>query len=179
MTIVPPVANAVKNLNRTNNQKLVANDAETPLTSWIITAHTNGSLRPYLSASVPKTMFPVNIPNMNKSCEIFASWCLEQTKSHSVMIVSLKILLSNSCSSQPGSHFSRVSFLHVNSIGGAKKMIAIWCQATGNLSRKTTLQTRMCHFPSPPIACSIGSSDTCCSFVGAFLGDVDETTENE
>jgi hypothetical protein len=48
VTMVPPVATAVKNRNITKSQKFEQNAAATPQINWIITAHTIGSLRPNL-----------------------------------------------------------------------------------------------------------------------------------
>lgn len=37
------------------------------------------------------------------------------------------------------------------------KMTLIWCHATGNFNKNTNPHTMMCHRPSEPIACWIGS----------------------
>lgn len=111
----------------------------------------------YLSASAPNKIFPTKMPNIKIVCDAFAKWARSQTKSHVVWIVSVKILLSNICDGQSAEHLSVTLSEQRNSIFGPKKMMLIWCQATGNLSRKINPKMIICHFPHWPIAFWIGS----------------------
>lgn len=110
-------------------------------------------------------MFPTRMPSMKIVCVRFFSHCLSHTKSHCDMIVSLKILRSYSKSVQLAwqtlSNLSSICVsAHVKFMGGARNMMLIWCQATGNLTRNTTKQIHICHFPRAPMAFVRGSSST-------------------
>lgn len=106
----------------------------------------------YLSAKDPNRIFPTKMPNMNVVCAQSANCPRAHTKSHSDLIVWVKIDWLNLWLGHVVPHFSIVLLLHSNSTFGAMKMMLIWCQATGNFNRKTTAQTRKCHLPKAPMA---------------------------
>lgn len=150
VTIVPPVATAVINRKTQKIQKLFAKLEATPKTSWKMTAITSEILRPKLSDKAPKNMLPTRIPAMKVVCDKLASFEFSQTKSHSLWIVLVNTLELNTCDGHVLSHLSRVWFEQENSGLGPRKIIAIWCHATGNFSRKTIVQTNICHRPRSP-----------------------------
>lgn len=96
---------------------------------------------------------------MNVVCAQSASIARSHTKSHSVLIVWVKIVLLKLWLGHVDAHFAIVVLLHSNSTFGAMKMMLIWCHATGNFNRNTTAQTRKCHLPKAPMAfCSTSST---------------------
>lgn len=112
----------------------------------------------HLSANVPKTIFPTKMPNMKIVCDVFARYFLLHTKSHVIWIVSVKISRLNVCALQSAEHLSVIfGSAHVKLTFGAVKMILIWCHATGNFNKNINAHTMICHRPSDPIACWIGS----------------------
>lgn len=182
---MPPVASAVRNRSTQKSQNHGANAVATPVISWMNTAITKGTRRPYLinewkqlnrnseligckwwsdthlSANVPNRILPTKIPNIKIVCDRFGNCACWHTKFHVIWIVSSKMSLLNSYSVQFAEHLSvDTGFLHLNSTFGAMKIMLIWCQATGNFSRNITPHTNKCHLPKCPIAFWIGS-DAC------------------
>lgn len=86
----------------------------------------------YLSDKNPNITLPSRIPNINVNCVTLDNSFLSHTRSHSVIIVSSKILLSNTCDGQSGEHLSKVSSEQLNSAGGARMTMPSWCQAMEN-----------------------------------------------
>jgi len=68
-------------------------------------------------------MLPTKIPSMKIVCDKFDKYSLLHTKSHCFWIVLVKISVLNTCCGQFGSHLLIVSFEHVKSGFGAKKII--------------------------------------------------------
>lgn len=188
VTIVPPVATANKKRNVQNSQKYGTNAVAMPHNNWAITAKTNGPRRPYLcgskieicksiyrinlfvyirmlhcytylSANLPKIIFPTKMPNIKIVCDAFANCSRVHTKFHVIWMVSVNSVRLKSYLTHSAEHLS-VIFLssHVNSTFGAIKMMLIWCQATGNFSKNMAKHTIKCQRPNSPIALWIGSS---------------------
>lgn len=112
----------------------------------------------YLSASVPKTIFPTKMPNIKIVCDVCARNCRSHTKFHVIWMVSVKILWSNSYDVHWAEHGSVIfGSAHEYLMFGAANIMLIWCHATGNFNKKINAQMIACHRPNEPMACWIGS----------------------
>lgn len=74
----------------------------------------------------------------------FGRTSIKTNNSQLTLYISIELFVKTNLSSVPS--------VQLNSrIGGAKKTILNWCQATGNLTQKIARQIKMCHRPKDPI----------------------------